>query len=172
MTRARVFRAGIAALAAVLLVHAALQGFGAAAFWRPCAEVGFLSDACMYLQYEAPVPWWSWLAWLWPVEVAALIAAVVVAGRAVDGRAVAQRPVAHRGLVFAALVLVVICNMVTDYVITPAFNGGYTSADSPPGFGIFGAVGIGAAGIALALSVVLPTVVARVRASQPPVQQV
>jgi len=135
----------------LLLVHAVLQGVGAAAFWQPCVDDGFLSDACAYLQYEVPTPWWAYLSWLWLVEIALLILALVGANRS------ARRiwPAV------SALGLVVLCNTVTDYVITPAFNGGYTSADSPPGFGIFSAVAVGIAGCLLPL-MLLP----RVKAAQ------
>jgi hypothetical protein len=47
-----------------------------------------------------------------------------------------------------------VCNVLTDYVLTPAFNGGYTSADSAPGHGMFGAVGVALAGCVLAVTLV------------------
>jgi len=125
----------------LLLVHAVLQGTGAATFWQPCVTDGFLSDACAYMQYEEPTPWWAYLSWLWLIEIALLIIVLVGANR--SGRRIWPA--------VSALGLVVLCNTITDYVITPAFNGGYTSADWPPGFGIFGAVAVGIAGCLLPL---------------------
>lgn len=127
---------------ALLLAHAVLLGVGAASFWWPCFAIGQTSHECFYLQYEAPTPWWAHLSWLWPVEIALLIIVLVVANR--SGRLLWPAT--------SALVFVVLCNTITDYVITPAFNGGYTSADSPPGHGLFGAVGLGIAGCLLPLS--------------------
>jgi len=132
----------LVATAALLLLHAVLQGVGAATFWQPCADSGNESDACMYLQYEAPTPWWSYLSWLWPVEIGLLIAAIVALGR--SGR--------QAWPAISALVLIVLFNLVVDFGFTPAFNGGYTSADSPPGFGMIGAFGIGAAGCILPIA--------------------
>jgi hypothetical protein len=132
----------VVAIAALLLLHAVLQGVGAATFWRPCADNGNASDACMYLQYEAPTPWWSYLSWLWLVEIGLLIAAIVALGR--SGR--------RAWPAITALVFVVLFNLVVDYGFTPAFNGGYTSADSPPGYGLIGAVGIGIAGCVLPIA--------------------
>jgi hypothetical protein len=132
----------VVATAVLLLLHAVLQGAGSATFWQPCADSGNESDACMYLQYEAPTPWWSYLSWLWLVEIGLLIAAIVALGRS-------GRPAWPA---VTALVFVVLFNLVVDYGFTPAFNGGYTSADSPPGFGMIGAVGIGAAGCILPIA--------------------
>ena len=140
---------GVASL--LLLMHAVLQGIGAVRFWQPCVDEGYLSDACAYLQYEVPTPWWSYLSWLWLIEIALLIIVLVGANR--SGRRIWPA--------ISALVLVVLCNTITDYVITPAFNGGYTSADSPPGFGIFSAVAIGLAGCLLPL-----TLLPRLKAAQ------
>jgi hypothetical protein len=123
----------------LLLTHAVLQGVGAATYWRPCATDGSASDACMYLQYEAPTPWWAYLGWLWVVEIALVVTVLLINHR--SGRQLWPA--------VTALVFDVLCNSAIDYAITPAFNGGYTSADSPPGHGLFGAVGIGIAGCVL-----------------------
>jgi hypothetical protein len=138
----RVATVFVALTTVLLLVHAVLQGVGAGVFWQPCFDVGQNSDACMFLQYEAATPWWAQLSWLWPVEIVLLITVLVFVGTT------GQRS----WPAVTALVLVALCNVITDYVITPAFNGGFTSADSPPGHGVFGAVGIGVAGCIVALT--------------------
>jgi hypothetical protein len=131
--------------AVLLLTHAVLQGVAAGGFWRPCFEAGYNSEVCMYLQYEAPTPWWAHLSWLWPIEMVLLITVLVVA----RGSRLRAWPA------LAALVLVAVCNVLTDYVLTPAFNGGYISADAAPGFGIVGGVGVGLAGCVLLFALVL-----------------
>jgi hypothetical protein len=113
-------------------------------FWAPCFTLGHTSAACEYLQYEAPGPRWLGLMAWWPLEV---IAAAIVVALSFGTRTT---------LAFAALGCVLLSNMVTDYVLTPLFNGGYTSADNPPGFGMFGAVLLAASGVLLVLIVALP----------------
>lgn len=134
----------VAATAVLLVAHGALQWVGALTFWRPCFDSGYDSDICMFLQYEAATPWWWNLSWLWPVEIALVIVALVLA----------RRSHSRSWPALAALVLVAVCNIVTDYVLTPAFNGGYTSADAAPGHGMFGAVGIALAGCVLPVTLV------------------
>jgi hypothetical protein len=137
----------LAAVAAiVVLVHAVLQATGSLEFWAPCFAFGHTSGACSYLQYEAPGPWWLGLMAWWPVEV---IATAVVCALSFGART-------RTTLAFVAFGCVLLSNMVTDYVLTPLFNGGFTSADNPPGFGMFGAVLLGASGVLLVLVAVLP----------------
>ena len=113
--------------AVVLLVHAVAQAVGAASFWEPCFEDGYDSDVCMDLQYNTDMPWWASIHPLWPIEIA---------------------------LCVAALIVVITCNQIVDYGLTPALNGGYMSADAAPGYGFFGAGAVGVAGILLLLTLV------------------
>lgn len=125
-------------LGLVCLGHAALQGVGAAMFWRECFALGATSAACSFAQYEAPSPWWLVLQYAgWPVETAL---ALVMAALAF---ALAQR----RRTALASLIFVVSSNFLADYVLTPLFNGGYDSADNPPGYGLYGAVLLAVAGV-------------------------
>lgn len=134
----RILRPAAALLAVVCFVHAALQGVGAAEFWSGCFTTGPDSAACLYAQYEAPDPWWTRLQLVgWPLE-AALAVVVVVAAFAADAR---------RYAALAALACVAASNLVADYVLTPLVNGGIVSADNPPGYGLYGAVLLAAAGV-------------------------
>lgn len=144
---ARVVLALVASASAVLLLgHAAVQGVGALVFWQPCWSQGYGSEACAYLQYEAPTPEWVAPLWVWFAELLLSIAVLVLAMRA-QGRIV---PAAF------ALPAVLGSSILVDYVFTPAINGGYISADNPPGFGLIGAVCQAAAGVLLLVTAVPP----------------
>lgn len=144
---ARVVLALVASASAVLLLgHAAVQGVGALVFWQPCWSQGYGSEACAYLQYEAPTPEWVAPLWVWFAELLLSIAVLVLAMRA-QGRIV---PAAF------ALPAVLGSSILVDYVFTPAINGGYISADNPPGFGLIGAVCQAAAGLLLLVTAVPP----------------
>lgn len=117
------------AVGVLLLGHAAVQGIGAAIFWGPCWSEGHESAACSFLQYEAPSPAWLLPYWVWFVEV--LLAFVVIVASVAAGRRV--------GTAGLALVAVLASSLLVDYVFTPIINGGHTSADNPPGFGLIGA---------------------------------
>ena len=132
--------------AAVVLWHAATQASGAAETWRPCFEQSYESAVCSFQQYEAEPASWHRLFWLWWGEMA--LAVVVLVG--------SWRSRHFRRLAFAAAVAVLASNLVLDYVLTPAFNGGYTSADDSPGFGFFGAACLAIAGVLFGLVGVLP----------------
>lgn len=134
-------------LAAWLLTHALIQGIGAATFWQPCFELGYGSDACAFLQYEAPSPRWVDLMIVWLAEAPVSIAVF----------ALALAAHARVALSLGALLAVVMSNMITDYVVTPALNGGYTSADNAPGFGLFGAALLLIAAAQLAVVALVPT---------------
>ncbi len=125
--------------------HAIAQGIGAADFWQPCFAEGYTSAVCMWLQYEAPMPGWMYLGYLWLVEVGLAIAVLVAATRA--GRAVRTAVV--------ALIVVVLSNPITDYGFAPVLNGGYTSADAAPAFGYLGAGLIAVAAVHYAVIAVL-----------------
>jgi hypothetical protein len=133
--------------ALVLLAHAVAQAIGAASFWQPCFDDGYGSDVCMDLQYNTEMPWWASMHPLWPIEIAFCVAALVLASRA-------SRRI---GPALAALIIVVTCNQITDYALTPALNGGYMSADAAPGYGLFGAGAVGVAGFLLLLTLVPST---------------
>ncbi|MDY0914519.1 hypothetical protein [Rathayibacter festucae] len=128
-----------------LLGHATVQGIGAATFWGPCWSDGYDSAACNFLQYQAPTPEWVLPFWVWFVEV--LLALVVIAGCVVAGR--------RLGTAGLALVAVLASSVLVDLVFTPMVNGGYSSADEPPGFGLIGA-GFLAVGGVLMLRIALP----------------
>lgn len=141
-----VFRA-LALIAALATgAQAVAQGLGASTFWAPCFALGYDSDACMYLQYRAPAPdWFALFAW-WPAQVALAIAVVIVG-------AVAR---ARFALAVPALGSVALANVLFDYSFTPMVNGGYVSADDPPGFGLVGAVLFATASALFAVSAALP----------------
>ncbi|QHC62719.1 hypothetical protein GSU69_08515 [Rathayibacter festucae] len=129
----------------LLLGHAAVQGIGAAVFWRPCWSEGYESDVCNFLQYEAPTPAWLLPFWVWFVEV--LLALIVIAACVAAGR--------RLGTAGLALVAVLASSLLIDLIFTPMINGGYSSADEPPGFGLIGA-GFLALGGLLTLRVAVP----------------
>lgn len=129
----------------LLLVHAGVQGIGAAIFWSPCWSEGQESAACYFLQYEAPQPAWLLPTWVWFVEV--LLALVVIVASVAAGRRV--------GTAGLALVAVLASSALIDAVFTPLINGGHTSADEPPGFGLIGAVLLAIGGV-LMFRVALP----------------
>ncbi|WP_129587994.1 hypothetical protein [Rathayibacter oskolensis] len=129
----------------LLLGHAALQGVGAVMFWRPCWSEGYESAECSSLQYETPSPVSLLPFWMWFVEV--LLALVAIGASVAAGRRLRSA-----GL---ALVAVLASNLLIDYVLTPVVNGGYSSADDPPGFGLIGAAFLAIAG-ALMLRVAIP----------------
>ncbi|MWV47963.1 hypothetical protein GRS96_01585 [Rathayibacter sp. VKM Ac-2803] len=129
----------------LLLGHAAVQGIGAATFWRPCWSEGYESAACSILQYEAPSPAWLAPLWVWFAEV--LLALVVIGASVAAGR--------RLGTAGLALVAVLASSILIDLVFTPAINGGYTSADNPPGLGLIGAVFLAIGGV-LMLRVAAP----------------
>ncbi|MWV51393.1 hypothetical protein GRS96_19155 (plasmid) [Rathayibacter sp. VKM Ac-2803] len=133
------------AVGVLLLGHAAVQGIGAAMFWGPCWSEGYDSVACNFLQYQAPTPAWVLPFWVWFVEV--LLALVVIAGCVVAGR--------RLGTAGLALVAVLMSSVLIDLVFTPMVNGGYSSADEPPGFGLIGA-GFLAVGGVLMFRVAVP----------------
>jgi len=128
----------------VMLAHSAVQGLGAYRFWTPCWQDGYESDVCQYLQYEVVSPAWLAPLWVWAVEVALAIVVLVAASRAAG-----RTPFA-----VAALICVLASSLVVDYSLTPLVNGGYTSADNPPGFGLIGAVAMAAGGLLLLLALV------------------
>ncbi|KQQ21802.1 hypothetical protein ASF48_00675 [Rathayibacter sp. Leaf299] len=130
----------------LLLSHAAVQGVGALSFWQPCWMQGYDSGACAYLQYEAPTPEWLAPLWVWFAELLLSIAVLALSMRA-QGRIV---PAAF------ALLAVLGSSILVDYVFTPAVNGGYLSADNPPGFGLIGAVCQAVAGVLLLVTAVPP----------------
>ncbi|PPF60406.1 hypothetical protein C5C13_03695 [Clavibacter michiganensis] len=134
-----------------MLVHSAVQGRGASRFWAPCWQEGYESGICQHLQYEVVSPAWLAPLWVWAVEVALAVVVLVAASRAA-GRI--------RSAV-AALICVLASSLIVDYVMTPMVNGGYTSADDPPGFGLLGAAAMAASG-ALLLVVAMP------RCARPP----
>lgn len=111
------------------LTHGVLQAVSAAQFWRVCFTEHFDSPACLFQQYEAVTPWWQYSVWPWVVEMAI---AVLVLAAAAWARQSAW-------LAWAAFGAVALSNVVTDYLVGPIINGGYTSADSAPGVGFFGA---------------------------------
>jgi len=120
----------------LLLAHAAVQGIGAAVFWRPCWSQGYESAACSFLQYEATTPLELLPFWLWFAEV--LLALVVIGASVAAGR--------RLGTAGLALVAVLASSVLIDLVFTPAMNGGHTSADEPPGAGLIGAAFLVVAG--------------------------
>ncbi|KQQ08661.1 hypothetical protein [Rathayibacter sp. Leaf296] len=120
----------------LLLAHAAVQGIGAAVFWRPCWSQGYESAACSFLQYEATTPLELLPFWLWFAEV--LLALVVIGASVAAGR--------RLGTAGLALVAVLASSVLIDLVFTPAINGGHTSADEPPGAGLIGAAFLVVAG--------------------------
>lgn len=120
----------------LLLAHAAVQGIGAALFWRPCWSQGYESAACSFLQYEATTPLELLPFWLWFAEV--LLALVVIGASVAAGR--------RLGTAGLALVAVLASSVLIDLVFTPAINGGHTSADEPPGAGLIGAAFLMVAG--------------------------
>lgn len=121
---------GAALVAAVVFAgHGSLQWMSAIDFWAPCYADGFESTGCLHQQYEAVMPWWQRWLWMWPVEMAVAVLVVVT---------VWFSKVAPY-LAWTALVLVGLSNVITDYMMGPVINGGYTSADSAPGVGYFGA---------------------------------
>jgi len=141
---ARVVLALVAFASGVLLLsHAAVQGVGALAFWQPCWSQGYGSGACASLQYEAPTPEWLAPLWVWFAELLLAIAVLALSMRA-QGRIV---PAA------VALLAVLGSSILVDYVFTPAINGGYLSADNPPGFGLIGAACQAVAGVLLVTAV-------------------
>ncbi|MCJ1688131.1 hypothetical protein [Rathayibacter sp. VKM Ac-2927] len=133
------------AVGVLLMGHAAVQGIGAANFWAPCWSEGFESAACDFLQYEAPSPAWLLPYWVWFVEV--LLALVVIVAAVAAGR--------RLGTAGLALVAVLASSALIDSAFTPMINGGHTSADDPPGFGLIGAAFLAFAG-ALMLRVATP----------------
>ncbi|OOB91760.1 hypothetical protein B0T42_04105 [Rathayibacter sp. VKM Ac-2630] len=133
------------AVGILLLGHAAVQGIGAAVFWRPCWTEGYESEACAFLQYEAASPLQLLPFWLWFVEV--LLALVVIGASVAAGR--------RLGTAGLALVAVLASSVLIDLVFTPAINGGHTSADEPPGAGLIGAAFLLVAG-ALMIRVATP----------------
>ncbi|PPF46326.1 hypothetical protein C5C44_13660 [Rathayibacter sp. AY1F6] len=135
-----------AAAGVLLLIHAAVQGIGAATFWGPCWSDGYESAACNYLQYEAPAPAFFLPFWVWIAEVLAALVVVV-------GSIAAERRIVTAGL---ALVAVLASSLLFDMVFTPMINGGYSSADEPPGFGLIGASFLAVSGV-LMLRVAIPT---------------
>jgi hypothetical protein len=127
-----------------LLVHSLVQGVGAARYWEPCWSEGYDSAACSYLQHDAPSPSWLGPVWLWAVEV--LLAVVVLVGTAMT-----------RGRVRVAgwaLGAAVASSLLVDHLLTPMVDGGYVSADSPPGSGLIGAVAMAVAGALLLVTAI------------------
>ncbi|AJW80166.1 hypothetical protein [Clavibacter michiganensis] len=128
----------------VMLAHSVVQGLGAYRFWTPCWVEGYESEICQRLQYEVVSPAWLAPLWVWAVEVALAVLVLVAASRA-GGRV---------GFAVAALICVVASSVIVDYALTPLVNGGYMSADDPPGFGLIGAAAMAAGGALLLLALI------------------
>lgn len=121
--------------AMLCVVHAVMQAIGSWTFWAPCFAEGFGnlagydSDECMYLQYEAETPLWMHLGHVWLLEMALSVMIVVFA----------MTRAARRWAAGVAVVLIALSNPLIDYVVAIPLNGGYSSADAAPTFGLFGA---------------------------------
>lgn len=116
--------------------------------WSPCfapppdGRPHFDSRECIRLQtnFRGDAAWILWCA------AVAVTLASVVAARVRRGPGIPY---------LAALVPLAAGFLLIDYLITPTVNGGYSSHDSPPGFGVWTCACVAAAGALLLVFAVI-----------------